>query len=230
MTSVLDVRDLRVHFDGVVAVDGVSFSLDPGAKVGLIGPNGAGKTTVLDALSGFVGYAGSVVLRGASLDRLRPDERARRGMARTFQSLELFEDLTVYDNVAMAAVDLDAVRATLAAFQLVAVAHEVPGSLPAPTRRWVALARAVVAEPKVLLLDEVAAGMDASQRDTVRRHLDDRASAGTAVLLIDHDLGFVSDVCEHIVVLNAGRVLASGAPAEMRRDNRVIAAYLGRAG
>ena len=226
--TVLEVRDLVVRFGGILAVDGLSLDMSPGEIVGLIGPNGAGKTTVLDALSGFVRYGGSVRVAGAPIDRLRPDQRAARGMVRTFQTLELFEDLTVAENVGVGAPAPDVAEAALAAGGLTAVAGSLPSSLPPSTRRLVALTRAVAAQPRVLLLDEVAAGLDRGERASLVARLVEIASDGAAVLLVDHDLGLVGDVCGRVFVLEAGRLIAAGPPDVVRRDARVVEAYLGR--
>ena len=228
MTPLLEVRDLGVRFGGVVAVAGVSLDVGAGELVGVIGPNGAGKTTVLDALSGFVRHDGSVAIGGVRMDGRRPDQRAARGLARTFQSLELFEDLTVRENVAAGARARAAAEATMAAYDLTDVGDRLPEALSGSQRRFVALARAVAGAPRVLLLDEVAAGMDLDERAVLARHLGELASAGTGILLVDHDLGLVARACHRIVVLDGGRVIATGPSDGVRRDGRVKAAYLGR--
>ena len=219
---------LTVRFGGLEALHDVALDLGEGEVVGLIGPNGAGKTTLIDAVTGFVGYLGHVVVAGDSLDGLRPDQRAARGLSRTFQSLELFEDLTIYENVAVGpATSPQSVTAALASTGLVREADQLPGSLAPARRRFVAMARAVAADPRVLLVDEVTAGLDAGERDVLAERLRAIAAAGCGVLLVDHDLGLVADVCHRVIVLDAGRVIASGSPVQVRRDERVLAAYLG---
>lgn len=227
MTPALAVRGLRVRFGGVLAVEDLSLVVGPGERVALIGPNGAGKSTVLDALSGLVPYEGSVSVRGASVDGLRAHRRVALGLVRTFQSLELFDDLTVYDNVAVGGLGHHAVTATLKSFGLAPVSGAPVAALRSATRRLVALARAVAVGPRVLLIDELAAGMDGQERVVLAAHLAAVASTGTAIVAVDHDLRFVSAVCDRVVVLDAGVVVATGTPAEVRRDPRVVAAYVG---
>lgn len=229
MTPALQVSDLHVRFGGRAALQDVSLAVGEGEVVGLIGPNGAGKTSLIDAVTGFVRYQGSVCVSGDSIDGLRPDQRAARGLGRTFQSLELFEDLTVRENVSAGPrISTWAVTDALAATGLAPVADRLPAGLSPSTRRLVALARAVATRPRVLLLDEVAAGLDHDERAALAERLRDIASGGCSVLLIDHDLGLVAELCHRVVVLDAGRVIASGLPAEVRRDERVLDAYLGR--
>ena len=231
MIPALEVSGLGVHFGGVAALQDVSFAVQAGELVGLIGPNGAGKTTLIDAVTGFVPYDGSVLAAGDRIDALRPDERAARGLGRTFQSLELFEDLTVRENLSVGPRSSTfAVDAALAATGLAAMADRLPRTLSPGTRRFVALARVLAAKPRVLLLDEVAAGMDRDERSALAERLRDIVSGGSSVLLVDHDLGLVADLSQRVIVLDHGRVIATGAPAEVRRDERVLAAYLGRAG
>jgi ABC-type branched-subunit amino acid transport system ATPase component len=226
---VLEVSGLCVRFGGLVALEDVSLSVSAGELVGLIGPNGAGKTTLIDAVTGFARYEGSVSVSGERLDGARPDQRAARGLARTFQSLELFEDLTVRENVLVSAGDSPtAVAAALAATELTQSGDQLPASLPPSTRRLVALARAIAARPRVLLLDEVAAGLDRSERLALTSRLRGIASDGCGVLLVDHDIGLVTELCERVIVLDAGRVIACGLPADIRRDEQVLTAYLGR--
>ena len=229
MTPALSVCELAVRFGGLVALHDVSLTIGDGEIVGLIGPNGAGKTTLVDAVTGFTRYTGSVSVSGARIDGLRPDQRVARGVARTFQSLELFEDLTVEENVAVAARNsVSAITAALAATGLAAVAERLPETLSPGTRRILGLARALAAQPRVLLLDEIAAGLDRDKRARLVRRLRGIVAAGCSVLFVDHDLGLVADLCHRVVVLDAGRVIATGKPADVRRDERVVVAYLGR--
>ena len=221
--AALEVRGLSVRLGRVDVVTGVDLDLEAGSVTGLIGPNGAGKTTVVDALSGLApATAGRVTLHGARIDHLPAHRRARLGLARTFQSLELFEDLTVAENLLVAAPSA-AVPAGLEA-----VAGARPARLSSAQRSQIALARATAGGPTVLLLDEPAAGLDGSQRRDLGRRVRELAATGVAVLLVDHDMGLVLDVCDRVSVMDAGRLIASGTPAQVRADERVVTAYLGR--
>jgi len=243
----LVVEDLAVVFGGVRALDGVSLAVAPGAVVGLIGPNGAGKTTLIDAVSGFVRAAGgSVRLGDQRLDGLSPHRRARLGVARSFQSLELFEAMTVGDQLHTAADDWDAAgyaaglvhpgRTALSedarwAVDQLGLGDELDvsvGDLPYGRRRLVALARAVASAPAVLLLDEPAAGLDEAESGElgrfIRRLADER---GIGVLLVEHDVDLVAAVCDHVVVCDFGRVIGAGPPAEVLASSAVVTAYLG---
>lgn len=228
MTPALEVRELAVRFGGIVAVEGVSFAVAPGEVVGLIGPNGAGKTTLIDAVTGFVPYEGSVLLCGERVDGGPPHSRSTRGLARTFQSLELFEDLTVRENVSVGAGRSLRGLIALDAVGLSVTADLLPSALPPSTRRFVALARAMAGSPTALLLDEAAAGLDGDERAKLADMLRELVADGCAVLFVDHDLGLVSAVADRIVVLDHGHVIANGPPAEVRSDQRVLDAYLGR--
>jgi branched-chain amino acid transport system ATP-binding protein len=241
----LSARSLTVSYGGVLAVDGVSLDLDAGTLAGLIGPNGAGKTSLIDALSGFVAYEGSVELDGLALDGLPPHERVRRGLVRSFQSVELFDDLDVRGNLLVAAERLtvwgalrDLVvprRSPIAArldraVDVSGVGHLLgrrTAELSEGERKLVGLCRALVTDPAVLLLDEPAAGLDTGESALLGERLRAVVGAGTAVLLIDHDMDLVLDVCDVVHVVDGGRLIASGTPAEVRGDDRVVAAYLG---
>ena len=229
MTPALAIPDLSVRFGGVVALDRVSLTVEPGELVGLIGPNGAGKTTLVDAVTGFVPYDGSVSVAGTYIDGRRPDQRVASGLARTFQSLELFEDLTVRENVAVGpGVSTAAREVALRLCGCEAAADELPSNLPASLRRLVALARALALQPRVVVFDEIAAGADRGEQLRLATRVRQVAQGGTGVLLIDHDLGFVSELATRVVVLHAGRVLFDGPPEAVRQDEKVMAAYLGR--
>jgi len=246
MSARLAVTELTVGFGALLAVADVSFSVADRSIVGLIGPNGAGKTTTIDAICGFVpSVRGHVTLGARAMDGLAPHERARAGLVRTFQSIELFDDLTVAENVLAAATRpgwsatlLDAfaprrrsrwpaVDATLGLVGLADRAGATPRELSHGQRRLVSVARAIAAEPSVLLLDEPAAGLDPTETAelaTVLRRVRER---GIATVLVDHDMTLVLDVCDALVVLDVGRVIASGPTADVRTDPAVTAAYLG---
>jgi branched-chain amino acid transport system ATP-binding protein len=224
VSELLSVRDLVVSFGGVRAVDGVSFDVPAGTLHGLIGPNGAGKTTTLDALTGFVPHGGRVEFDGRDLGPLAPHDRAAAGLVRTFQSLELFDDLTVRENCLVAGTD-----APLDDLALGDLADRLPRELSMGHRKLVALARALAAEPSMVLLDEPAAGLDSDESAQLAERLRAVVHGGVTVLLIDHDMGLVLGVCNQVTVLDFGRVLASGKPAEIRANPEVIDAYLGAA-
>ena len=254
MAAVLELRDVGVRFGTFDAVDGVSLTVHAGEVVGLIGPNGAGKTVTFNVITGLQPPTrGAVLLDGVDVTRVPAHVRTAQGLARTFQVVQLFAGMTVAENLMVAAhrfttggVVTDALRlpgrrralasareraeAVLAFLRLDHLADVEASSLPVGQARLVELARALCLKPKVLLLDEPASGLDpAETADFVRLLAEVRATLGCAVLLVEHDMGVVMPLCDHLVVMNFGRVLAEGAPADVRADPRVQAAYLGGA-
>ena len=246
MTAVLQATGVSVSFGGVRAVIGVDLEVGPGRLVGLIGPNGAGKTTFIDAISGFVRSTGRVELDGRDLTGLPPHARAQLGLARTWQSIDLFDDLSVRENLLVASRHPSVWRLLGGAFRtpsergaeidsalellgLEEVADELPGELSQGQRKLVGIARALVAKPRLVCLDEPAAGLDTLESTELGRRLRGLADAGQAMLLVDHDMGLVLGICDEVVVLEFGEVIARGEPDLVRRDERVVTAYLGSA-
>jgi ABC-type branched-subunit amino acid transport system ATPase component len=248
--ALLEARGLTVSYGGLYANDAIDLDCHGGKLVGLIGPNGAGKTTFIDALTGFTPLSqGTVHFDGVDLAGRAPDRRAALGLTRTFQSLELFEDLSVRDNLLAAAerprwysLLSDVVmprrhdrryRAqvdeALARMRLESLADAMPGDLSHGQRKLVSVARALAARPKLVLLDEPAAGLDTTESRLLGTHLRECLADGMGMFLIDHDMGLVLEVCDDVYVLDFGRVIAHGTPAEVRADPAVIAAYLGGA-
>jgi len=228
---VLQVRDLSVRYGGVVAVDAVSFDVCKGAIVGLIGPNGAGKTTIIDAVSGFCRYRGSVRLSNKELDGLKPYQRIRAGLGRTFQGIELWDELTVEENVLVgpgaARRHPDQVRALYTLLGLDDLCERSVRELSQGQRQLVSIARSLVAQPAVVLLDEPAAGLDSNESAWLAERLRDVRDNGTTIVLVDHDMDLVLDVCDHVEVLDIGRVIARGGPDAIRANRDVADAYLG---
>ncbi len=244
--AVLSATGISVSFGGLRAVDKVDLAVSEGQLVGLIGPNGAGKTTFIDAISGFVPHGGRVELDGHRLGGLAAYARAQRGLARTWQSIELFDDLSVRENLAVASyrpsawatvketlsrpvTSTKAADAALELLGLESMGDAMPDDLSQGQRKLVGIARAVAAEPRLLCLDEPAAGLDAREGQELGRRLRSMVDAGTPMLLVDHDMGLVLGISDYVVVLEFGRVIAQGTPEVVRRDPHVIKAYLGSA-
>jgi branched-chain amino acid transport system ATP-binding protein len=230
---------VTVRFGGNVALDDVSLSADGGRITGLIGPNGAGKTTLFNVITGLLPpTSGSIAVDGSDITRLNPHRRARRGLARTFQRLELFTMLTVRENIRVAAdihrrwsrdTEDPAARTDeiIGRIGLRAVADVRVTALPTGQGRLVELGRALACKPTVLLLDEPASGQDDSETEQFARLLRELADVGVAVVLVEHDVQLVMAVCDIISVLDFGRMIAEGTPGEIQSDDAVLAAYLG---
>jgi sulfate-transporting ATPase len=229
--SVLTARDLTVRYGGVHALDQVSLNVAAGQILGVIGPNGAGKTTLLDALCGFARCDGTVELSARCLNPLAPHQRARQGLARTFQGVDLYEDLTVEENVRVGqhvmGHDQAELGEVLQSLNLSDVRQRLVSELPQGHRQLVSVARALAGNPRVLLLDEPAAGLDTAESQWLAGNLAVLRDRGLGVVLVDHDMHFVLGLCDSIVVLDFGKVLAVGTPDQIRRDPDVAAAYLG---
>jgi branched-chain amino acid transport system permease protein len=229
---VLRVRGLSVAFGGVHALVDVDLEVGRGELVGLIGPNGAGKTTFIDAITGFVRHSGDVTLDGHDVAGRAPHAIAALGSARTWQGTDLFDDLDVRENLSVAAgatATPEDIERVLTEMGLAPVAAAMPAELSEGQRKLVGLARAVVGRPQLLCLDEPAAGMDTRESQALGRRLRELADRGQSTLLIDHDMGLVLGICDRVVVLEFGRVIANGAPEAVRRDPAVMTAYLGSA-
>jgi len=210
----------------------VGFDVPEGSIIGLIGPNGAGKTTLIDAISGFAASSGTVLLGGRPLDGLRPHQRAHAGLGRTFQDMALWDDLTVAENIGVrsgsrAGRGRSDVDGTLWLLGLHALRDRAVGDLSQGQRQLVSIGRALVGSPSVLLLDEPAAGLDSDESQWLGERLREVRDRGVTILLIDHDMGLVLNLCDCVQVLNFGRLIASGSPSAIRADPKVASAYLG---
>ena len=231
----LEVNGVTVAFGGNRALDGVGLTAEPGRVTGLIGPNGAGKSTLFDVVCGLRRpSSGRVLLDGRDVTRMGPARRARHGLARTFQRLELFGRLSVRDNLLVAAeLGPERRRASqvaaeiLARLSLTELAGTAADALPTGLGRLVEVGRALALRPKFLLLDEPAAGQDVEETERFAALLRALAAEGTAVVLVEHDMSLVMGVCDEVYVLDLGKIIAVGPPAVIRSDETVLAAYLG---
>jgi branched-chain amino acid transport system ATP-binding protein len=246
----LSVEGVTVRFGGLIALDDVSLDVASGEVVGVIGPNGAGKTTLFNVICGFVRpAAGTVSWRGATLNRMRPHDLAGLGIARTLQGVGLFAGLTAVENVMVGAErsaragalsallglphsDRDERRLRALALDALGqlgvadVADRLPGTLPFGVQKRVALARALVSQPRLLLLDEPAGGLSAADLEELAQRVRE-LRGDMSVLLVEHHMDLVMSVCDRVVVLDFGRRVAHGTPAEVQADPRVLDAYLG---
>jgi branched-chain amino acid transport system ATP-binding protein len=248
----LSVDEISVHFGGVRAVDGVTFTLQSGQIHGLIGPNGAGKTTIFNCITGFYHPThGSIRFQDRHITHLRPDQIARLGIARTFQNVQLFRGMSALDNILVAmhsamrtgivteALALPFVRrqerlvhdkalAIMDSLGLAAIQQQAAGNLPLGLQKRLELARALALDPQLLLLDEPAAGLNTSEtHELAQRLCNIRERFQLTILLVEHDMGLVMNLCDTITVLNFGQKIAEGTPCEVQHNSEVIKAYLG---
>ena len=252
MNPILEVQGVERRFGGLIAVTGVDLTLTAGEIFGLVGPNGSGKTTLTNAITGFYPpNKGRIRLDGRDITGMKPHRIAALGVARTFQNLALFNGLTVLDNIMLGRhihmrpgvlrtalywwlarpeeVSNRAVCEEIIEFlQLEGIRHELVDGLPIGLKKRVELARALAAEPRLLILDEPMAGMNQEEKEYMARFiLDARAERGVSVLLIEHHMDVITGICDRMLALNYGEMIGTGIPREVLRDPRVIEAYIG---
>ena len=239
--NILEVKDLNINFGGITAVDNLNFSVRKGEILGVIGPNGAGKTTLYNTITGiYKPSKGDIFLNNKKITGMKPYKISRLGIARTFQNIRLFNSLTVLENILVGRVSKlkklvklnSYMEETLDIFKVVGlekVINNMASDLPYGQQRKVEIARALAISPKVLLLDEPAAGMNNYEKGDLKNLINLlREDFNITVLIIEHDMGVIMDLCDRILVLDYGKKIAEGSPEEISNDDNVIKAYMGK--
>jgi branched-chain amino acid transport system ATP-binding protein len=239
ITHLLQINQVSKHFGGNIAVEDVSFSVEDGQIFGLIGPNGAGKTTLFNCITGyFPATSGDIIFDNNKINNLRPDEVCKLGMARTWQKVKPLGSLTVLENVMVGAFAItdnrdEAEQTAIEYINMVGLtdsADKLAGSLPIGLKKKLELARVLATKPKMLLLDEICGGLNHTETEGILNLIRDIRTTGTTIIFIEHDMKAVCSVCDYVVCLNSGGLLAQGTPAEITSNPDVIKAYLGTGG